>query len=198
MLDLYVSGQSFLHRCPAGVKLLVLIAVGTVLFLFNSITPIAVATIFAITLYPMATLSLARAWAQVRPAIWILAILFLVQGLLVSWHIAVFIVLRFAALLLLAGLVTLTTRSSDMIDAITRGLHWLRPIGVNPGKVGLAISLALRFIPVLASVTRDVREAQQARGLERSLVATVIPVAVRMLKMADDISDAIDARGYRP
>jgi len=56
----------------------------------------------------------------------------------------------------------------------------------------------LRFIPVLAQITTEVREAQKARGMEHSIVAVAMPVAIRMLKMADDISDAIDARGYRP
>ncbi len=101
-------------------------------------------------------------------------------------------------MLLLAGLVTLTTRSSDMIAAVERGLAILRPIGVNPAKIGLAFSLALRFIPVLAKATQEVREAQKTRGLERSILATAIPVAVRTLKMGDEIAQAIDARGWDP
>jgi biotin transport system permease protein len=76
-------------------------------------------------------------------------------------------------------------------------LGFLRPIGVNPDKVSLAISLALRFIPVLGRITMDVREAQKARGLERSVIAVALPVAIRAIKMADEISDAIDSRGYR-
>ena len=60
--------------------------------------------------------------------------------------------------------------------------------------VSLALSLTLRFIPVLAQVVQDVQEAQRARGLERNLVALAAPVIVRTLKMADDVADAIDAR----
>ena len=44
----------------------------------------------------------------------------------------------------------------------------------------------------------EVREAQRARGLERSLVALTVPIVVRMLKMSDDIAAAIDARSYDP
>ena len=78
------------------------------------------------------------------------------------------------------------------------GLPVLRPLGVNPAKVSLALSLALRFIPVLAQITREVREAQRVRGLENSVIALAIPLFVRTLRMSDDIADAIEARGYRP
>ena len=51
---------------------------------------------------------------------------------------------------------------------------------------------------MLAQITQEVREAQKARGLERSVIAVAMPVAIRTIKMADDISDAIESRGYRP
>ena len=83
-----------------------------------------------------------------------------------------------------------------LIDGIERGLPFLRPLGVNPAKVSLALSLALRFIPVLAQITQEVREAQRVRGLENSVIALAIPLFVRPLRMSDDIADAIEARGY--
>jgi biotin transport system permease protein len=198
MLDLYSPGSSILHRLAPGIKVSALMLCGSLLFLVDGLLIPSIALGFVVGLYRVAGLTMAQLWAQLRPAALLLVILFLVQGLITGWGVAVFIVLRFGVLLLLAGLVTLTTRSSDMIEAITRGLGWLRWIGVNPSKVGLAFSLALRFIPVLATLTKEVREAQKARGLERSIIAVAIPVTVRMLKMADDISDAIDARGYTP
>jgi len=105
---------------------------------------------------------------------------------------------RLAALMLMAALVTLTTRTSEMIDALEKGLFWLRFLRINPAKVSLALSLALRFIPVLAGITAEVREAQKARGLDRSVLAVAIPVIVRTLKMADDIAAALEARAWDP
>jgi len=99
---------------------------------------------------------------------------------------------------MMAGLLTLTTRSSDMIAAMERALTGLRHVGLNPAKISLTLSLALRFIPVLASATLEVREAQKVRQLERSVLAVAIPVVIRTLRMADDIADALDARGYDP
>ena len=39
-------------------------------------------------------------------------------------------------------------------------------------------------------------EAQRARGLDRSAIALLVPLLIKTLKMADNLSDAIDARGY--
>ncbi|WP_204115430.1 energy-coupling factor transporter transmembrane component T family protein [Shimia biformata] len=198
MLDLYSPGTSRLHRARAGWKLLALMAFGTAIFLTDTLWHVLAAGGVVVALFLLSGLTLRQAWAQVRPAIWILAILFVVQGIINSWALGAFVVARFAVLLTAAGLLTLTTRASDMIDAITFGLGFLRPVGVNPAKVGLTFSLALRFIPVLGQITQEVREAQKARGLERSLIAVALPVAIRTIKMADDVADAIDARGYRP
>ena len=56
--------------------------------------------------------------------------------------------------------------------------------------------MVLRFIPVIAQVAHEIRDAQRARGLDRSIVAMVVPLIIRTLKMADDVADAIDARSF--
>ncbi|PSL21202.1 energy-coupling factor transporter transmembrane component T family protein [Shimia abyssi] len=198
MLDLYSPGTSPLHRLPPAPKMLALMISATLLFINQSLPLTLVATLATLTLYPLTQLTLKQAAAQIRPLLWIFGLFFAVQWYFSGIQMAAYVVLRLAALILLASLVTLTTRSSDMIDTMTSSLRFLKPLGVNPAKVGLAISLALRFIPVLAQITTEVREAQKARGLERSIIATAMPVAIRTIKMADDISDAIESRGYRP
>jgi biotin transport system permease protein len=194
----YVPGASPLHRCPAGAKILALIGAGSLLFAWPRLDLALAVLGLAGLLYRIAGIPVRLMLAQLRPLAWILSLLVLVQLALDGWLAGLLVAARLAALVLLAGLVTLTTRSADLIEALQRGLSWLRPLGVNPAKAGLAVALTLRFIPVLAAVTAEVREAQRARGLERSLVALTIPVVVRMLKMSDDIAAAIDARSYDP
>lgn len=198
MLDLYRPGNSPVHRMAPAAKMLALAICGTLIFMIGT-PPVVLA--FAggmLVLYRLSGLSVSCALMQIRPAAWILAVLFIVQLAMNGPATALLVVARFAALLMLAGLVTLTTRSSDMIEEMERALRVLRFAGVNAAKVSLALSLALRFIPVLARITEDVREAQKVRGLERSVVAVAIPVVVRTLRMADALSDAIEARSYNP
>ncbi|MFH6782244.1 MULTISPECIES: energy-coupling factor transporter transmembrane component T family protein [Methylobacterium] len=198
----YVPGESPVHRCPPGRKILALVAAGTVLFALPRLDLALAAALLALAatgwLYRVAGIPGRLMLAQLRPLAWILAVLVLVQLALDGWQAGLLVTARLSALVLLAGLVTLTTRSSDLIEALQRGLVWAKPLGANPAKVGLAIALTLRFIPVLAAIAAEVREAQRARGLEGSLVALTVPVVVRMLKMSDDIAAAIDARSYDP
>ncbi|MGX7708478.1 energy-coupling factor transporter transmembrane component T family protein [Methylobacterium sp. Gmos1] len=194
----YVPGASPIHRCPAGAKIFAMIGAGTILFALPRLDLALAALALTGLLYRLAGIPGALVLAQLRPLAWILALLVVVQLALDGWQAGLLVAARLASLVLLAGLVTLTTRSADTIEALQRGLAWLKPVGVNPAKAGLAIALTLRFIPVLAAITAEVREAQRARGLERSLVALTVPVVVRMLKMSDDIAAAIDARSYDP
>ncbi|MFQ1702239.1 energy-coupling factor transporter transmembrane component T family protein [Loktanella agnita] len=198
MFDLYRLGNSFLHRMPAGLKVLLLAVLGTLIFLVGELFIIIAFLLATLALYPLAGLPLISAWRQLRPALWILIAILIAQGLINGWLTGVFVVARFAGLLLLAGLLTLTTRVSDMVDGMERGFWVLKYVGINPAKVSLALSLALRFIPVLAKITSEVREAQKVRGLDRSIIAVAIPVVIRTLRMSDEIAEAIETRGYSP
>ena len=142
MLDLYSPGTSPIHRMSPGAKILVMMLGGTGLFVFDSLPIACAAFVCVLALYPVAGLTAKQAWAQIRPLLWIFGIFFALQWWLSGLTVAAFVVIRLATLILLASLVTLTTRASDMIDTITRALGFLRPLGVNPAKIGLAISLA--------------------------------------------------------
>ncbi len=192
----YHERDSLLHRLPAGPKLLFVMVLGTMVFLFNDIRVAAAVCGGVVLLYAVARVPVAVAWQQMRFAVPLLVIIFAAQWFIADWRIGAIVVLRFAALILAASLVTLTTRTTAMIDAFERFLKPAARIGVNVRMVSMSLSLALRFIPVVGRVTQQVREAQRARGLENSILAVALPVIVRMLKMSDDIADAIEARSF--
>lgn len=194
----YLPGNSLIHRAPPGLKLFILAVLGTLLFVYPNLIFAAAALAAMVMLYPLAGISAKVMLAQVKPIFAILLLLFIVQLAMVSWQSGLLVVVRLCALMLTASLITLTTRSSDMIEALEKRLTWLYFISVNPAKISLALSLALRFIPVLAAITQEVREAQKARGLNNSVIAVAIPVIVRTLKMADSIAAALEARAYDP
>lgn len=198
MFELYRPGNSFLHRMRPGAKLLALAGAGTAIFLLPGLPAIFAVLLGVLALYAATGLGLAAAWAQLRPVLVVFGILFAAQVFIAGWLTGVFFIARFSVLLMLAGLLTLTTRVSDMVAAMEKGFEILRPVGLNPAKISLALALALRFIPVLAQITAEVREAQRVRGLDGSIIAIAIPVIVRTLRMSDAIADAIEARGFNP
>lgn len=194
MNGLYVPGHSPLHRAAPGVKLLTLLAAGIGVFLVRDSAALLLLLAGVLGLYALAGLGARTVWAQLKPSLALLLFFLAVQGLTAGWAAGAVTALRFGVMILLASLLTLTTRTSDLLAALERALRPLARVGVDPERVSLALSLTLRFIPVIAQVVQDVQEAQRARGLERNLVALAVPVIVRTLKMADDVADAIDAR----
>jgi len=191
---LYRPGSTPVHSVRASVKLIALLVLGTVLFAIDDVWLAATALVIVLAGYALARIPAQAAFAQIRPVLWVLAILFAAQLWLIDLSAALLLVLRFAALILAASLVTLTTRTADLVAVIERALSPLARFGFDVGKVSLAISLAIRFIPAVGAIVEEVREAQRARGQDRSIVALAVPVIVRLLKMADEIAEAIDAR----
>lgn len=193
---LYIEGRSALHRASAGAKILAMIALGTGVFLIPDWPVVGFVMASVFLLYPVSGFGPRIIWAQIKPILWLLAIFFAVQLWLNDWQAGLLVVTRIAAIVMFASLVTLSTKTSDMLCALERAMQPLRPIGVNPEKVSLAISMVLRFIPVIATVASEIRDAQRARGLDRSILAMIVPLIIRTLKMADDVADAIEARSF--
>lgn len=195
MIDaFYVDANSPLHRVPAAAKLVFMVVLGTAVFLCDDVLYVGAALVGITVLYAVARIQPGTMLRQLKFAVPLLVVIFAVQWIAVDWQTGLLIILRFAALILAASLVTLTTRTSDMVEALERILQPLRHLGVDVAKVSLCLSLTIRFIPVVARVTQQVREAQRARGLEHSIIAIAIPVIVRLLRMADEIAEAIEAR----
>ncbi len=199
-LALYVPRAGVVHRLPAGLKLLLLAALAVALFALPTLTAAgaALAGVLAVGLL-VARLPLAVLARQARAVRWWLLALVVVHWLTTDLRTGVHVALRLLALVLAAAVVTATTRVNDMVVVVERLCAPLRLVGVRPARVGLAITMALRFIPVLVERADRIREAQAARGGSphgvRALRTTVAPLLVQVLQMAHDVSEALDARG---
>lgn len=195
MISLYRPGDGFLHRMPAGAKLLGLaLAALTISLLRPGIVGTLVLLLGASALYPVSGLGwrlLGQSWWRLR---WLIVVLGGALWLFVGVDAAVENTGRVVALILLAELVTCTTRMGDLLDVLRRVLRPLRFIGIDPASAALAISLTVAMIPVLMGFVVQVRDAQRARGVRLGLRA-VLPLLVLTLKHADDVGDALAARG---
>lgn len=194
-LGLYVPGGSVVHRLPAGVKLLLLLLVGAGSVLLDRGWQVGVLLVVVLAGYPLAGLSLRTALSQVRPLVWIAGFAAVVHVVVSGWERAGVVLGVLASLVLLAALVTLTTRATAMVDAIVTGCRPLRVLGIDPERVGLVLTLGIRCVPVVVGLAEEVREAQLARGLGSSPRAFAVPLIVRSLRHADALGEALVARG---
>ncbi|MGE8689644.1 MAG: energy-coupling factor transporter transmembrane component T family protein [Achromobacter sp.] len=195
MEPLYVPGGTPLHRLPAWLKLLALIAAGAGLFLLRDPRWLALACLAACLLVWSTGVAAAAVWRQLKGLVWVL----LAVGAFTAWFqggmAALAVLLRVGALVGLALAVTLATRTSDLIAVCETALMPLQRAGlVDAGKVALALALALRFVPEIWRNFQEIREAQAARGLGANPVALIVPLIVLTLKRAQEVAEAIDAR----
>jgi biotin transport system permease protein len=194
-LGLYRPGTSPLHRLPAGAKLGALAVAGAGSVRVDTPVQTAVALAVVLALHPLGRVPGRVVLDMVRPLLWMLVPLSVFQVVVVGWARAVVIVGVILALVLLANLVTLTTRTTDLIDVVVAVCRPLRRIGVDPVRVGLLLNLAIRCVPLVIELAGEVRDAQRARGLESSPRALVVPLLVRTLRRADELGEALAARG---
>lgn len=194
-LGLYVPGTSPLHRLRAGTKLVVMIGAGAGSVLLDRPWHVALALLVVLGGYRLAGLTVGAAWRQARPLLWVLGVVAVFHVLLSGWERAAVFLGTVLSLVLLASLITLTTRTTAMVDAVVHGLRPLRRLGVNPERVGLLLALGIRSVPVVVGLAEEVRDAQRARGLAASPRAFAVPLIVRSLRHADALGDALVARG---
>ncbi|ANS26246.1 hypothetical protein R1CP_07625 [Rhodococcus opacus] len=196
MIGLYRPGDSLLHRMPAGLKLLLLIAsILTATVFVRTPLEVGVVVLAVGLLFAVASIPWRVAVAQLRPVVWMLLIIAVFQVLITSPARAVVVCGVLLISVALAALVTLTTRVTDMLDTVSRALGPLRRFGVDPDRIGLLLALAIRCIPLLTGIVQEVAQARKARGLQWSMTALATPVLVRALRTADAMGDALVARG---
>lgn len=194
-LGLYEPGRSVVHRLGAGWKFLALLAFAVVLFVLGAPTALlGLAAVVAFG-YVVARIPIRRCWRTIRVVMPMLLLVFLVQWWMRDLDSAGVVALRLLAAVGAANLFTLTTKVDDLITAVQRGLGPFRKFGARPRRVGLLIGLTMRAIASLSSIASETREAQRARGAERSITAFAVPFLVRTLRHADELGEALAARG---
>lgn len=119
-----------------------------------------------------------------------------------------YIVIRLVMMLMVTMTLTSTTKPMDL----TYGLEWyltpLKIVKFPSHIVAMTLSIALRFIPTLIDETNRIIKAQSSRGVDfnhggifkrfRAIFALIIPLFVSAITRSEELSDAMEARGYDP
>ncbi|MBM7505147.1 energy-coupling factor transporter transmembrane component T family protein [Agromyces aurantiacus] len=194
MIGVYHPGTSPVHRAPALAKLALLADAVAVVTLLPSLAALGAASVAVVAVFAVARIPVRLAWRQVVPVLWVLAFAVPVQWIFAGWEAAAIMGVRLVLAVALAAVYSLTTPVSATLDAMQ---VLLRPFRrwVDADRVGLALALAIRCVPLLAELVREVLEARRARGAEGSPTAFAVPVIVRALRTADHLGEALMARG---
>lgn len=196
MFALYIPRQSFVHRASPRLKLLALFALGVAITFVTSPFMLGVLLAVCVIAFALARLPLRAFLAAFAPILVTVALFTGLQLAFAGVEAAAVTALRTLSLVLAAALVTLTTPFAAMIEVLTEAARPLMRFGLSAAKTGLAIALAVRFIPVLMKDFQEMQAARTARGGSRWSVLALGPLLVKTLQAAGDLSDAITARGF--
>lgn len=200
---LYEDKGSFIHRLDPSVKLIALL----LLFcqpLLSSDPIYLLGSLFAALCLGLLGRSLA-AFLRMKT---LLLVLFLASAFLWSiftgGHIlhrilhGVAMGLRICSLIMFGIVFLATTRVEEMILGLER-------LGL-PYKVGFVLSMAIRLLPVFSTTGSEIVEAQRARGHDpfsggiisriRGSIPLIAPIFLYALRRADQISIALEVRGF--
>jgi energy-coupling factor transport system permease protein len=212
--DLYVRHDSWIHRLDPRVKLAFVVEATLIPFIWPSILATLVVIFVCAAAFWQAQIPLRRiahigrlmgplillvfaltgifgggsepAWYRLGPLA--ITALSVSQGMMLG--------LRLLALALIVFLWLFTTHQATMIRGF-QALHM-------PYEWGLTLALALRYLPIFSSLLTQVREAQQARGLDlnqhnllqrlRAYRPVLIALVISALRQSEHLGWALEAR----
>ena len=221
---LYQPGTSALHKLCPWVKLLCLLLLLAAVVCTDTMAGYLLPAALTAVLIALSRLRLADVFSSAWRLRWFFLIIFLMnlcffsakdpwvkwwivspsyEGLMQATHVFV----RVLLLLLLGNLLTATTSPLAMTDAFHVLLAPLGLVRIPVGQIAMILSVAIQFIPTLLEEADAIRKAQTARGARfdspklRHKAAAVLPLAVPIFlaafKRADELSLAMEARGYQ-
>ena len=224
-LGRYYPADSFLHETDPRVKTILYAVYLVAIFIIKE--PVAIGILGGIIILQLilAKITPGILWSTVKPMIPLALFIFVINvftiregNVLFTWKIititdygigkAVIMAVRLIFLIVSTSiLLTLTTTPLKMSDALEKLFAPLSVIKIPVHEMAMMMSIALRFIPTLASETDKIMKAQQSRGADydtgsfinkvKGYITVLIPLFVSSFRRADELAVAMDARCYR-
>lgn len=121
---------------------------------------------------------------------------------------AALLLARFDIMVLGLSLFSFSTSTTELTHGIEHLLLPLQRLGFPAHELSLVLTIALRFLPILAEETERLMKAQASRGADfgrgrggliqraRRLLPLLVPLFLVSLQRADELVEAMEARCY--
>ena len=222
-LGRYINNHSLLTKIDARVKIALMVIL--LVFCFLDFNIVGFVSLFLVLCLLMVIGKLSfKSLFKVVKHMWLLFVMLLVINLLTIkgevlfelWDGAYiykeaisqtfYIFLRIVMLLMISTLLSSSTTPSELTYALEFYLKPLKVFRINVYEIAIMVSIALRFIPTLIEEMERIRKAQTSRGIDfeygrykdklRGLTSLIIPLFVSCFDKADELTNAMIARGY--
>ncbi len=198
MISLYLQEPTWLHRVRTSYKLALLAIITLVMMPSANLLLWAGALFLTLVLYATLGRHALQQLTGYRPMLWMFSVLFVLQWWLASWQLGLLVVLRMSTLILLANAVTITSTLDDITDVFLWLMQPLKKLGIATQNIAFAMSLCIRFIPILIAILDALLDAWRLRGGGKQFWRVIAPMVIQSLLFSQHVADAINARGGIP
>ena len=220
--QLYPS-NSVIHKLDPRFKIVFTIIFVAMIFVADTILAILLNLVFVLVSYIVSKIPIKMLWKTLKPVIPIVAFMLLFNIFFYSGETVLFkawifeitlegvksaLLMIFRITLIVSGtsLLTFTTSSIELTDAIEGLLSPLKKIGFPVHELAMMMTIALRFIPTLIEEIEKIMSAQKARGADfesgniiarvKALLPILIPLFISAIKRANELATAMESRCY--
>ncbi len=227
-LGRYLPLDSMIHRLDPRIKIMSMIFLMIAVFMVGGNNPFVAYGVLLVVLLGsilLAKLTIGYVIKAMKPMVFMLVFLTIINIFAYkTGHVLVtigsfkiysdaivntlFIVFRLMLMIMITTLLTASTAPLDLTLGIEDLLKPFKKMGVPSHEIAMMISIALRFIPTLIEDTQRIMNAQASRGVDFQegklkekivgIVSLIIPLFVSAYHRAEDLADAMEARGYHP
>ena len=217
--------NSVVNRMDPRSKILIMLMIMIAVFIPAGILGYAFIGAFIVLSLILSKLSLGYALKAMKPMAFMMVFLLVINVLLIKtgvpifewgWfsiysdaiHQTLYIVIRLMLMIIVTTILTATTKPLDLTLGIEKLLQPFEKIGLPAHIIAMMISIALRFIPTLIEETQSIMNAQASRGVDlengkmkekiMAVLALIVPLFVSAFDRADQLANAMEARGYDP
>lgn len=224
-LGRYLPYDSVMHRMDPRAKIMSLLLILITIFFDAGFSGYILIALFAYMSLKLSKISLSYLVKSIKPMLFMMCFLAVINILVMrtgevlitigSFAIykkavmqTAYIVIRLVLIVALTTVVTATTKPLDLTLGIEHLLSPFKKIGFPAHEVAMMISIALRFIPTLLEETERIMKAQASRGVDfkegklmekvSAIISLIVPLFISAFSRAEELANAMEARGYRP
>lgn len=218
----YVNNHSFFTKMDARIKIAIMIVLLVFCFINFNIMGFGILFLFLCLLMRIGKIKF-KPLLKIVKHMWLLfAMLLIINLLTIKGEVlleingiyiykeallqTVYIFLRIIMLLIISTLLSSSTTPSELTYALEFYLNPLKIFKINIYEISIMVSIALRFIPTLIDEMERIKKAQTSRGIDfengryadklRGLTSLIIPLFISCFDKADELTNAMVARGY--
>ncbi len=225
VLGRYLPYNSFIHSLDPRTKIWAMIILLVAIFIPAGFIGYLVVGFFVGLVIIISKVPIKSVMSGFRPMLFMLVFLLIINALVIKTGIALFtifgftlysgaliqtlyIVIRLVLMISVTTILTATTKPLDMTLGIEDLLKPFKRFKVPTHEISMMISIALRFIPTILEEAYRIMKAQQSRGIDleegkineklKAVLALIIPLFLCAFQRAEDLANAMEARGYNP